>query len=160
MKQSGKSGFNKLVISIMRKRWFISFGILFTFVAITTGILLSIHSGVTVDGDWKEVLLLLLGAFIGSFSKVIDYWFSDGDSNEQIKIAVRFLSNEIRSDAIKIIIHKKKCESFSNCKINSIENATNNEIKLAILKSAAQLKKQDLVKTKEKNSDVKLPKNF
>jgi hypothetical protein len=91
---------------------------------------------------------------------IITDWFSDGDSNEQIKIAVRFLSNEIRSDAIKIIIHKKKCESFSNCKINSIENATNNEIKLAILKSAAQLKKQDLVKTKEKNSDVKLPKNF
>ncbi len=91
---------------------------------------------------------------------IITDWFSDGDSNEQIKIAVRFLSNEIRSDAIKIMIHKKKCESFNNCKINSIENETNNEIKLAILKSAAQLKKQDLVKTKEKNSDVKLPKNF
>ena len=83
MKQAeGKSGFNKLVISIMRKRWFISFGIMFTFVAITTGILLSIHSGVKVDGDWKEVLLLLLGAFIGSFSKVTDYWFSDGDKDK------------------------------------------------------------------------------
>ena len=91
---------------------------------------------------------------------IITDWFSDGDSNEQIKIAVRFLSNEIRSDAIKIIIHKKKCESFNNCKISSIENTTNNEIKLAILKNAAQLKQQDLVKTKEKNSDVKLPKNF
>ena len=91
---------------------------------------------------------------------IITDWFSDGDSNEQIKIAVRFLSNEIRSDAIKIMIHKKKCESFNNCKISSIENTTNNEIKLAILKNAAQLKKQDLVKTKEKNSDVKLPKNF
>ena len=91
---------------------------------------------------------------------IITDWFSDGDSNEQIKIAVRFLSNEIRSDAIKIMIHKKKCESFNNCKISSIENTTNNEIKLAILKNAAQLKQQDLVKTKEKNSDVKLPKNF
>ena len=91
---------------------------------------------------------------------IITDWFSDGDSNEEIKIAVRFLSNEIRSDAIKVMIHKKKCETFNNCKINQIENATNNEIKLAILKTAAQLKKQDLVKTKEENSDVKLPKNF
>ena len=38
---------------------------------------------------------------------IITDWFSEGDSNEEIKIAVRFLSNEIRSDAIKIIIHKK-----------------------------------------------------
>ena len=91
---------------------------------------------------------------------IITDWFSDGNSNEEIKIAVRFLSNEIRSDALKIIIHKKKCETFNNCKINTIENATNNEIKLAILKQAAQLQKQDLAKTKEKNSDVKLPKNF
>ena len=91
---------------------------------------------------------------------IITDWFSDGESNEEIKISVRFLSNEIRSDAIKIIIHKKKCESFNNCKVNAIENSTNNDIKLAILKRAAKLKKQDLVKTKEKNPDVKLPKNF
>ena len=76
------------------------------------------------------------------------------------KAVILCLSKEIRSDAIKIMIHKKKCESFNNCKIVTIENATNNEIKLAILKEAAQLKKKDLVKTKEKNSDVKLPKNF
>ena len=38
---------------------------------------------------------------------IITDWFSEGNSNEQIKIAVRFLSNEIRSDALKIIIHKK-----------------------------------------------------
>ena len=48
------------------------------------------------------------------------------------------------------MIHKKKCETFNNCKINQIENATNNEIKLAILKTAARLKKQDLVKQKKK----------
>ena len=91
---------------------------------------------------------------------IITDWFSDGDSNEEIKIAVRFLSNEIRSDALKIIIHKKKCESYNKCKINTIENSTNNEIKLAILKQAARIEKQDLVKTKEKIGDVKLPKNF
>ena len=91
---------------------------------------------------------------------IITDWFSDGNSEEQIKIAVRFLSNEIRSDALKIIIHKKKCESFNNCKINTIENSTNTEIKLAILKKAAKLEKEDIIKLKEKNPDVKIPKNF
>ena len=91
---------------------------------------------------------------------IITDWFSDGESNEEIKIAVRFLSNEIRSDSIKIIIHKKKCETFNNCKISTIENSTNNEIKLAILKQAAKIEKEDLVKTKKETGDVKLPKNF
>ena len=91
---------------------------------------------------------------------IITDWFSDGNSDEQIKLTVRFLSNEIRSDAIKIIIHKKICETSGKCKVTSVKNSTNNEIKLAILKQAAQLERDDLVKTKEKNSDVKLPKNF
>tara|TARA_B100001059_G_C17553043_1_gene436232 strand:- start:110 stop:649 length:540 start_codon:yes stop_codon:yes gene_type:complete len=91
---------------------------------------------------------------------IITDWFNDGESKEELKISVRFLSNEIRSDAIKIIIHKKTCQSFANCKVNSIENSTNNEIKIAILKKAAQLKKQDVVKTKEESKPVKLPKNF
>ena len=50
--------------------------------------------------------------------------------------------------------------NFNSCKVNAIENSTNNEIKLAILKKAAQLEKEDLIKTREKNSDVRLPKNF
>ena len=91
---------------------------------------------------------------------IITDWFSDSNSNEEIKIAVRFLSNEIRSDAIKIIIHKKICESFNNCKISTIENSTNNEIKLAILKQAARIEKKDRAKIKEETGDVKLPKNF
>ena len=91
---------------------------------------------------------------------IITDWFSDGDTDEQIKISVRFLSNEIRSDAIQIIIHKKKCDINNKCKVSTIKNSTNNEIKLAILKQAAQIEKEDLVKTREKNSDYKLPKNF
>ena len=50
---------------------------------------------------------------------------------------------------------------FNNCKISSIENNTNQKIKFAILKKAAELEKQDLIKTKEKNADYKIPgKNF
>ena len=91
---------------------------------------------------------------------IVTDWFSDDSSDEEIKIAIRFLTNEIRSDALKVIIHKKKCVSYNNCKITNIENATNNEIKFAILKAAAELSKEDLEKTKEENSDVNLPKNF
>ena len=91
---------------------------------------------------------------------VTDWYFNNENSNESVKISIRFLTNEIRSDALKVIIHKKKCISFNNCKIITIENSTNDEIKFAILKKAAQIQKQDLAKTKEKNSDYKLPKNF
>ncbi len=91
---------------------------------------------------------------------IVTDWFSDDSSDEEIKIAIRFLTNEIRSDALKVIIHKKKCTSYNNCKITNIENETNNKIKFAILKTAAELSKEDLEKTKKENSDVNLPKNF
>ena len=113
---------------------------------------------------WRATMEKLSFAPLG----VVDYgggiivtdWFSEEGSDEEIKIAVRFLTNEIRSDALKIIIHKKQCLSYDNCKVTNIENSTNNEIKFAILKKAAELEKLDLAKTKEKNSDVKLPKEF
>ena len=92
---------------------------------------------------------------------IVTDWYSNNQNlNENIKVTVRFLTNEIRSDAIEVIIHKRICTTFNNCMIDNIENSTNNEIKFAILKKAAEIEKHDLVKTKEKNSDVKLPKEF
>ena len=92
---------------------------------------------------------------------IITDWFSDETSDEQIKIAVRFLTNEIRSDAIKIIIHKKKCTTFNNCKVSSIENKTNQEIKIAILRRAAELQTRDQDEANEKSGEYKIPgKNF
>ena len=110
---------------------------------------------------WRATMQKLSFAPLG----VVDYgggiiitdWFSEEGSKEELKIAVRFLTNDIRSDAIKVIIHKKKCLEFNNCKISSIENNTNQKIKFAILKKAAELEKQDLIKTKEKNKDYKIP---
>ncbi len=88
---------------------------------------------------------------------IITDWFSEDELEEEIKISVRFLTNEIRSDALKVIIHKRKCKSFNNCKITNIENTTNNEIKFAILKKAAELKKQDIAKKKEETPEYKIP---
>ena len=79
---------------------------------------------------------------------IITDWYSDNSENE-IKITVRFLSNEIRADALKIIIHKKNCKSFNDCTITEINNSTNSEIRLAILKKAAEIEKSDLALKKE-----------
>ena len=92
---------------------------------------------------------------------IVTDWFSNETSNEEIKITIRFLTNEIRSDAINIIIHKKVCSSQNNCKTTMINNNLNNEIKFEILKKAAQIKNNDVAAIKEKTGDYKLPgKNF
>ena len=92
---------------------------------------------------------------------IVTDWFSNETSNEEIKITIRFLTNEIRSDAINVIIHKKICGTQNNCKITKIENDLNGEIKFEILKKAAQIKNNDVATIKEETGDYKIPgKNF
>ena len=51
-------------------------------------------------------------------------WYNEGTAlDESIKITVRFLTNEIRSDGIRIIVHKKRCNLEQNCKITKISSA-------------------------------------
>ena len=73
---------------------------------------------------------------------IITDWFADNNSseNEQIKITVKFLSNEIRADGLDVTIHKKICNTENKCNTIKVESAIENEIKLAILKKAAELK--------------------
>lgn len=78
------TGFKELLNSMMNRRWLITATVLTTFVLLSIGIVLSIHVGTPVAGEWKELLLLLLGAFIGSYSKIIDYWFSDTDKDKML----------------------------------------------------------------------------
>ena len=91
---------------------------------------------------------------------IVTDWFSEENSNEQIKITVRFLTNEIRSDAINVIIHKKVCSAQNNCKITKIDNNLNSEIKFEILKKAAQIKNEDVATIKKETGEYKIPKNF
>ena len=68
--------------------------------------------------------------------------YQKGDNNEAIKLTVRFLSNEIRSDSLKIVIHKKRCDSNSNCKtFVSQSNVIKDELRSTILRKAALLEK-------------------
>ncbi len=88
---------------------------------------------------------------------LITDWFSGNSNSEEnsqreLKITVRFLSNEIRADGVEVIIHEKVCEDKSriNCNINKIKSSIGNDIKLAILKKAALLKKQSSEKKTKK----------
>ena len=72
---------------------------------------------------------------------IITDWFSESSDQNPIKITVRFLSNEIRADGLKIIIHKKICKKINDCKIIKIDSILGQEIKLAILKKAAIMNK-------------------
>jgi len=79
-----QTGFKQLLNSMMTRRWLMTLIVLITFMLITLGIMISIHVDTTVGQEWKELLLLLLGAFIGSYGKIIDYWFSDTDKDKML----------------------------------------------------------------------------
>lgn len=82
---------------------------------------------------------------------LITEWF-DGNSNDKnekrdLKITVRFLTNEIRSDALDISIHERKCQSNgTTCSVNKIKSELEPQIGLAILKRAAILEKKQFSK--------------
>ena len=88
---------------------------------------------------------------------IVTDWFSQKDSSDQVKITVKFLSNEIRADGIEILIHKKKCSEANKCNINKIKSKLNNQIKLAILKKAALLSSNDKKKKAAELGEYKMP---
>jgi hypothetical protein len=78
------SGFKDLLNSMMKRRWYISAMVLGGFMIIIAGIFAAIMGKTPASAEWKELLLLMLGAFIGSYGKIIDYWFSDTDKDKML----------------------------------------------------------------------------
>jgi hypothetical protein len=78
------SGFKELLADMMQRRWFITALVLGTFIMIIAGIFVAVSNNAVMAGEWKELLMLLLGAFIGSYGKIIDYWFSDTDKDKML----------------------------------------------------------------------------
>ena len=78
------SGFKDLLTSLMEKRWYVTAIVLGLFVLILLGIFVAIATGTAMAAEWKELLLLLLGAFIGSYGKIIDYYYSDADKDKML----------------------------------------------------------------------------
>ena len=84
---------------------------------------------------------------------VITDWYSENNSpNESVKISVRFLTNEIRSDALDINVYLKKCsEGSSNCSISKNNNDLVADLNLSILKKATKYKKEIIDKNIKEN---------
>ncbi len=80
---------------------------------------------------------------------VTDWYSNDQNSNENVKISIRFLTNEIRSDALDIKVFKKICENNFNCKISEGYDNLKLELKKKILKTAK------IYQTQKENKDFK-----
>ena len=78
---------------------------------------------------------------------IITDWYQEENNNSSLKITVRFLSNEVRVDGLKVLIYKKNCAAYESCEVLKVDNDLPGEIKLAILKKATALQ----VKKIEKN---------
>ena len=110
----------------------------------------------TSNPMWRATLdtleFLPLNTVDYSGGTIVSDWYTDGSSNnnESIKITIRFLSNEIRSDSLKIITHKKICPSQSSCRTSvlSPNSKVNSELRTVILKKAALLEKETKNKKK------------
>tara|TARA_B100002051_G_scaffold255078_1_gene270378 strand:- start:304 stop:855 length:552 start_codon:yes stop_codon:yes gene_type:complete len=94
--------------------------------------------------DTIDFMPLLSANYSGGI--IITDWYSE-NNQDSIKITLRFLSNEIRADAINIKVFYKKCNSMMNCTISERDSDLKKELQKEILKKAAVYKKQ----TKDKN---------
>jgi hypothetical protein len=105
---------------------------------------------------WRASLDIIdfmpLGSVNYSGGIIITDWYStDASSNESIKISIRFLSNEIRSDALDIKVFNKKCLVQSNCVISEKTGNLASKLKGKILKTAALYEIEKKQKPKKKN---------
>lgn len=78
------TGFKELLNKMMARRWYITALVLGSFMLIIGGVFLALNNNISAAAEWKELLLLMLGAFIGSYGKIIDYWFSDTDKDKML----------------------------------------------------------------------------
>ena len=92
--------------------------------------------------DTLEFMPLALANYSGGI--IVTDWYAAEQSlsGESVKISIRFLTNEVRSDAIEIKVFNRKCINVSNCIINELNDELGPELKKQILKRATLYKKQ------------------
>ena len=98
--------------------------------------------------DTKDFMPLASVNYSGGII-ITDWYSTDQNSNESIKISIRFLTNEIRSDALDIKVFNKKCVTQSKCVISEKEGGINNELRTKILKTASIYEKEKKNKKKK-----------
>ena len=100
----------------------------------------------TSNPMWKASLdtldFLPLSTVDYSGGVVITDWYNNNkNTNESLKITVRFLSNEVRSDSLKITVHQRKCSANLNCTVNVLNSKIKQELNSTIIKKAALIEK-------------------
>ena len=84
VKVEDKNRFYYMLQQMQANRWRITAIVLGLFTLIILGINAGVFFGKTIDEDWKEMLLILLGAFVGNLNKVVDYWFNSEDRDKML----------------------------------------------------------------------------
>ena len=82
---------------------------------------------------------------------IITDWYNDGKSSGQsVKISVRFLTNEVRADALDVKVFTKNCETSIDCKVSENKGTLVTQLTKSILKKAAVYEKENISKNKKK----------
>ena len=84
VKVDDKNRFYYMLQQMQNNRWKITLVVLFLFFFIIFGINIAVLFDVTIKESWKELLLILLGAFVGNLNKVVDYWFNSEDRDKML----------------------------------------------------------------------------
>jgi len=79
-----KNRFYFMLQEMQNNRWRITAIVLGLFTLIIVGINAGVFLGASIGEDWKEMLLILLGAFVGNLNKVVDYWFNSEDRDKML----------------------------------------------------------------------------
>ncbi len=79
---------NSKLIEIMEyrqsRKWYVSIAIVSIFSFILAMMIYYMSQGKDVTDGWKEILLLMLGGFVGSFAKVVDFWFNNQENDNKL----------------------------------------------------------------------------
>ena len=86
---------------------------------------------------------------------VTDWYSEDQKIGESVKITIRFLTNEVRADALMVKVFYKKCETVLDCEITETEGKIKEELTKSILKKAAIYKKQGVNKNFQKRPEIR-----
>jgi hypothetical protein len=84
IKVEDKNRFYYMLQQMQSNRWKITAIVLGLFFFIILGINSAVFFGLEIQEDWKEMLLILLGAFVGNLNKVVDYWFNSEDRDKML----------------------------------------------------------------------------
>ena len=66
------------------RKWYVSISVVAIFSFILAMMIYYMSEGKDVTDGWKEILLLMLGGFVGSFAKVIDFWFNNQENDNKL----------------------------------------------------------------------------